>query len=58
MIMVLICCIAIWLKFGMILWNRIPNAPFPYNSGHRNAVTYYLSTLWTVPRLQRSQARR
>jgi hypothetical protein len=45
--MLLVCCIAVWLKFGMVFVGRVPNARFPYNRGHRNAVTCYLSTLWT-----------
>ena len=36
--------IAIWLRLGMIAWSRIPNAPFPYNSGGRNLVSYYATT--------------
>jgi hypothetical protein len=42
-IMVLICCAAVWLKLGLVVMSRIPNAPYPYSN--QNAVAFFLRTV-------------
>ena len=42
-ILVLIFCIAVWLKLGMIVIKRIPNAHYP--NSHQNAAVYFLRTV-------------